>query len=122
VKFLIISGAIAMALGVVLGAFGAHGLKDRLGMEMIGVWQTAVQYHLLHALGLILLGILLNQNPEMIGLKTAGLFLLSGILLFSGSLYILAVANVPWLGPVTPFGGLLFITGWFWVAFTVFRS
>ncbi|HEX6265933.1 MAG TPA: DUF423 domain-containing protein [Burkholderiales bacterium] len=98
-----------MAVG--LGAFGAHGLKARLTVETLAVWQTAVQYHAWHALGLLAVG-LAGFHFEGNWLKAAGWLLLAGIALFSGSLYALALGAPRTLGMVTPIGGLAFILGW----------
>jgi uncharacterized membrane protein YgdD (TMEM256/DUF423 family) len=98
---------------VALGAFGAHGLKARLSAEALGVWQTAVQYHAWHSLGLLAVGL----SIESIWAKAAAWLLVAGILLFSGSLYALALGAPKGLGIVTPLGGLAFIAGW--IAFAV---
>lgn len=121
-KTFIVIGAVAMALGVVLGAFGAHGLKSRLTPDLLAVYQTGVEYHLYHALGLILVGILVVQFPHISGLKVGGWLLLAGILVFSGSLYVLAISGVRWLGAITPIGGLAFIVGWVWIAWSLVRG
>lgn len=121
-KTFIVIGAAAMALGVVLGAFGAHGLKARLTPDLLAVYQTGVEYHLYHALGLILVGILVVQFPHISGLKVGGWLLLAGILVFSGSLYVLAISGVRWLGAITPIGGLAFIVGWLWIAWSLARG
>lgn len=121
-KTFIVIGAVAMALGVVLGAFGAHGLKARLTPDLLAVYQTGVEYHLYHALGLILVGILVVQFPHISGLKVGGWLLLAGILVFSGSLYVLAISGVRWLGAITPIGGLAFIVGWMWIAWSLARG
>ena len=99
------------AAAVGLGAFGAHGLKTRFPSEMLAVWQTAVQYHAWHALGLLAVG-LAGFHFEGNWLKAAGWLLLAGIGLFSGSLYALALGAPRMLGIVTPVGGLAFILGW----------
>ncbi|MFP6663328.1 MAG: DUF423 domain-containing protein [Deltaproteobacteria bacterium] len=117
---MIATGALLMALGVILGAFGAHGLEGKITPEKIEVFKTGVQYHLVHALGILLLGVFAAQLREPAGLLTAAFWcLLVGILLFSGSIYALALGGPRWLGPVTPLGGLSFIVGWTlfaWVA------
>jgi uncharacterized membrane protein YgdD (TMEM256/DUF423 family) len=115
-------GALAAALGVALGAFGAHALKARLSADMLAVWQTAVQYHLWHALGLIAIGALVQHLPASGALRLAGWLMLAGIVLFSGSLYVLAASGVRWLGAVTPFGGACFIAGWIVLAYAVVRA
>lgn len=115
-----ISG-IVLALGaVVLGAFGAHALKDTLIAEnSVSVWETAVRYQMWHALGLLLLSLFpKNQSPS----KAAGRCLIAGTLLFSGSLYLLAIGGPRWLGPITPVGGLLLISGWTLFLFSVCKA
>ena len=121
-KTFIVIGAIAMALGVILGAFGAHGLKSRLTPDLLAVYHTGVEYHLYHALGLLLVGVLIVQFPQVAGLQTGGWLLLAGIVIFSGSLYVLAISGIRWLGAITPIGGLAFIAGWAWIAWSLIRS
>jgi uncharacterized membrane protein YgdD (TMEM256/DUF423 family) len=111
-KLFLILGGINAALVVLLGAFGAHGLKERLTAEMLAVYQTGVHYHLFHALGLIAVGLVATQIPASAYLKWSGWLMLAGIVLFSGSLYVLSVSGLHWLGMVTPFGGLAFILSW----------
>ncbi|HEY8530288.1 MAG: hypothetical protein BAA01_13535 [Bacillus thermozeamaize] len=105
-------GSILMAIGVAMGAFGAHALKNRLQPKEMTTFKTGVQYHLVHALGLIAAGIVAGQEPDDGMIQAAGWLLLAGIVLFSGSLYVLSVKKIRWLGPVTPLGGLSFIVGW----------
>ena len=121
-KTFLVIGALAMALGVILGAFGAHGLKNKLTPDLLAVYQTGVEYHLYHALGLILVGVLINQFPQVSGLHTGGWLLLAGILIFSGSLYVLAITGIRWLGAITPIGGTAFIAGWVWIAWSLARG
>lgn len=121
-KTFIMIGAVAMALGVILGAFGAHGLKNKLTPDLLAVYQTGVEYHLYHALGLILVGVLINQFPQVAGLHTGGWLLLAGIVIFSGSLYVLAISGIRWLGAITPIGGTAFIAGWLWIAWSLARA
>lgn len=109
--FLILGGANA-ALVVALGAFGAHALKARLSAEMMVVYHTANLYHLYHALGLLVIGVVATWLPTSGYLKWAGWLMLVGIALFSGSLYALSVSGLRWLGAVTPFGGMAFIVAW----------
>src|SRR3990172_6640536 len=111
-KLFIAIGAVAGALGVVLGAFGAHALKARLSPELLAVYQTGVQYHLWHALGLVAIGVVAVHLPTSAPLKWAGWLMLAGIALFSGSLYVLAATGTRWLGAITPFGGAAFIAAW----------
>jgi uncharacterized membrane protein YgdD (TMEM256/DUF423 family) len=121
-KLFLSLGAIAAALGVALGAFGAHALKARLSGDMLAVWQTAVQYHLWHALGLVAIGLLAQHLPAAGPIRLAGWLILAGIVLFSGSLYVLAASGARWLGAVTPLGGACFIVGWLVLAFAVLRA
>jgi uncharacterized membrane protein YgdD (TMEM256/DUF423 family) len=101
-----------------LGAFGAHGLKARLAPDALAVWQTAVQYHAWHALGLLAVGFL----DASLSAKAAGWLLAAGIVLFSGSLYALSLGAPRPLGAVTPFGGLAFIAGWLAFAWAVISA
>jgi uncharacterized membrane protein YgdD (TMEM256/DUF423 family) len=102
--------ALLGALGVILGAFGAHGLQARLSTEQLGSWDTAVRYHLLHGTALLALALYGAASGRSIQL-TGWLFSL-GILLFSGSIYLLVLTGQRWLGPLTPLGGLCLIAGW----------
>lgn len=114
----LLGGAIYGFLGVALGAFGAHGLRERLTPDLLAVWKTAVEYQFYHALALLLVGLLASQRPS-IALTNAGICFVLGVLIFSGSLYTLALSGQRWLGAITPIGGLLFLSGWallFWVA------
>lgn len=111
-KIFLALGAINAGLAVLLGAFGAHALKDGLPDKLMQAWQTGVQYHFYHALGLILIGLLLLVLPVSPLVKTAGWIMLTGIVLFSGSLYLLCLFQIKWLGPVTPLGGAAFIIAW----------
>ena len=116
--------AIAAASGmlaVVLGAFAAHGLKGKLSESMMSAFQTGVQYQMYHSLALILLVVLYRQMPQTQLIYSAG-FMLAGILLFSGSLYLLALTQVSWFGPITPLGGLCFIIGWALLGLSVLRT
>ncbi len=105
-------GACSAFLAVGLGAFGAHALRGRLDEHMLAVWHTAVQYHLIHSVGLMLTGILVHLFSETGLLKLAGWLFALGIFLFSGSLYLLAIFEIRKLGMVTPLGGLAFLGGW----------
>ena len=107
--WLVIS-ALTGAAGVVLGAFGAHALRARLEPASLATWQTAVQYHLVHALALLALALYARTSGRSVTLPSS--LLVAGIILFSGSLYLLATAGWKWLGPVTPLGGACFIAGW----------
>jgi uncharacterized membrane protein YgdD (TMEM256/DUF423 family) len=115
-KTFLLLGAVAAFLAVALGAFGAHGLRGRLSPEMLAVFQTGVQYHMSHALALILVSGIMGRMSGWL-IQTAGWCFVGGIVFFSGSLYLLAVTGVTTLGAVTPIGGLLFLAGWACLAF-----
>ena len=120
-KLFIILGSLNAFIGVALGAFGAHGLKTKVAPEMLTVWETAVQYHLVHALGLVLIGILCQLMPAASLLRPAGWLLLAGIILFSGSLYALVLTGTKPLGMITPLGGVAFLVGWLLLALGAWR-
>jgi uncharacterized membrane protein YgdD (TMEM256/DUF423 family) len=108
--FLLI-GALAGVVGVALGAFGAHGLRGRLSPEMLAVFETGVRYHMYHALALLLTAAVMGRiNGRFVA--AAGWFFTAGIVLFSGSLYLLAATGITLLGAITPFGGVAFLIGW----------
>ena len=111
-RLLVILAAVAGFTGVALGAFGAHALKNRLTEDLLAVWQTAVQYHLVHALALLACGVLARQGLQSSALQWAAVGFVTGIILFSGSLYLLALSGQKWLGMITPLGGLAFLVGW----------
>jgi len=111
-KLFLTAGGLAALAAVVLGAFGAHALKSRLSAEMLAVWHTGVEYHVYHALGLLAAGLVATQLPESALLKWSGWLMLAGIVLFSGSLYALALSGERWLGAITPIGGLGFLAAW----------
>jgi len=111
-KLFLALGGLNAALVVILGAFGAHALKARVPAEMLAVYQTGIHYHMFHALGLVLVGLVATQLPVSAYLKWSGGLMLVGIVLFSGSLYALSLSELRWLGAVTPFGGLAFIAAW----------
>lgn len=106
-RMILIGGALLAAAGVALGAFGAHALRETLGPQRLGSWNTAVQYQMWHAVALVALAAV--PVPRL-GLPAA--LLAAGTVLFSGSLYAMALTGARWLGPVTPLGGLLMISGW----------
>lgn len=121
-KLFLILGGINAALVVMLGAFGAHGLKARLTAEMLAVYQTGVHYHLFHALALLAVGLVASQIADSVWLKWSGWLMLLGIILFSGSLYVLSVSGLRWLGMVTPFGGVAFIAAWIMFVIAIAKS
>lgn len=112
VQFSLVFAAIGGALGVILGAFGAHALKATLTEAQLQTWQTAVQYQFIHVLALMMCAILIRQWGESVVLNSAVVAFAVGIIFFSGSLYWLALGGPRWLGPITPLGGLAFIIGW----------
>ena len=120
-KLFLLLGTLAAVLGVVLGAFGAHALRAKVGPDLLAVWHTAVQYQIWHALGLLLIGLTAMHLPESGPLRWAGGLMVLGIVLFSGSLYGLVLAGTRGLGVVTPFGGAAFIAGWLAYAWAVAR-
>jgi uncharacterized membrane protein YgdD (TMEM256/DUF423 family) len=111
-KLFLAVGGVAALLAVALGAFGAHALKGRIAPEMLAVWHTGVEYHLFHALGLIAVGAVSAHLPDSAPLRWSGWAMLAGIVLFSGSLYALALSGERWLGAVTPIGGVAFLAAW----------
>ena len=116
-------GAGLMALGVLLGAFGAHALKERLDAYSLGIWEKAVFYHFVHALGMLIVSGLLRAGAlTESACSTVSALLLAGIILFSGSLYLLALTGTRGLGAVTPFGGLAFIAAWLVLAYRLLRG
>ncbi len=114
-------GSILAGLGVAAGAFGAHALKDILDSPMLQVFETATRYVMYHAFGLCIVSWAIDRYPEQRLEKSGWLFLI-GILLFSGSLYVVSLAGIRWMGAVTPIGGLAFMTGWLLLAWGVWRD
>lgn len=121
-KLFLLFGSIAMALAVTLGAFGAHGLKSKLTQDMLDIFETGVQYHFYHAIGLLIIGAVANYMPESPLLKWSGWLMVSGLLIFSGSLYVLSMSGLRWLGAITPIGGLCFIASWILLAVATWRG
>jgi len=119
--FLAADGVGALA-AVALGAFGAHALKTRLSAEMLAVWHTGVEYHIYHAFGLLAVGLVAQQRLGSALLKWSGWAMLAGIVLFSGSLYALALSGERWLGAITPVGGVAFLVAWALLVAAVLRA
>ena len=115
-KLLVAAGAINAGLAVAAGAFAAHGLRDRLEARALEVFETAARYHMYHALAMIVAALVATS-----GAKTAGWIFQAGIVVFSGSLYALALTDVKILGAITPLGGLAFLVGWAWLAISALR-
>lgn len=120
-KLFVLIGSVSAFFGVGLGAFGAHGLKSMVDVDMLKVWETAVLYQLIHALGLILIGLLCTQLPGIAMVRIAGWAMLAGTILFSGSLYILVLTGAKPLGIITPIGGVAFLAGWLMLAAAAWR-
>ena len=114
-------GSINALIAVMLGAFGAHALKSRLSAEMLEIFQTGVQYHFYHALGLLAVGIIAYHLPDSGLLKWSGWLMLAGIIIFSGSLYVLSTSGITWLGAITPIGGTAFIAAWILLTIAVLK-
>jgi uncharacterized membrane protein YgdD (TMEM256/DUF423 family) len=106
----IVVAAIFGALAVVLGAFGAHGLEHSADPDQVGAWRTASQYHLLHSVALLALGLYAARSERSI--RTPAALFSAGIVLFSGSIYGLVLTGATWLGPITPLGGVCMLAGW----------
>ena len=121
-RSILITGAVLAFLGVALGAFGAHALKAQLSADMLAVYQTGVQYHLAHALGIVLVGILVQIVPASKWLVIAGWTMTAGVILFSGSLYLLSVTGMRMLGAVTPLGGIALLAAWLMMAIGVAKA
>jgi len=119
IRFFLLAASLAGFLAVALGAFGAHALKARLSPDLLAVWHTAVQYQFYHVLALLAVVLLMTNGAlESTALKIAGIAFVIGMVVFSGSLYVLCLSGVRWLGAITPLGGAAFLVGW--VALFVF--
>lgn len=116
-------GAISAFVAVAAGAFGAHGLKDRLSAEMLAVFETAVRYQMYHAFALLAVGWASARfsGSEQIVAASGWLFI-TGTIIFSGSLYALSLTETRWLGAITPLGGLAFLAGWLCLAYAAFKA
>jgi uncharacterized membrane protein YgdD (TMEM256/DUF423 family) len=114
-------GALSAGLGVAAGAFGAHALKARLSAEMLATFEVGVRYQMYHALGLIVVAWVQTKWPSTLVVSSGWCFVL-GTILFSGSLYLLTLSGIRWLGAITPLGGVAFIAGWLFLAIAVWKS
>ncbi|UPK45798.1 DUF423 domain-containing protein [Paenibacillus pabuli] len=114
-------GAVLTMLSVAIGAFGAHMLKERIGADAIAVYETGVQYHMIHAIALLIIGLTAGQLGPSTKLKWAARLLFTGIIIFSGSLYVLSISGIKMLGAITPIGGVAFIVGWLLFAMDVWE-
>jgi uncharacterized membrane protein YgdD (TMEM256/DUF423 family) len=117
IRSLIALGAINGGIAVAAGAFGAHGLRERISQHSLEVFETGVRYQMFHALAMILCAVIATS-----GARTAGWLFQGGIALFSGSLYLLALTETKWLGAITPIGGLSFLAGWAALAWSGLRG
>ncbi len=118
-KSLLIIGSIFAAFSVLLGAFGAHGLKNRLSLEDLVIFETAVRYQMYHAIGILSMGVLsLSLNEKIV--SAPAYFLILGVIIFSGSLFLLVFTNLRWFGAITPLGGLCLIVGWLLFAYNIY--
>lgn len=115
-------GSVGMLLAVAMGAFGAHALKKTLTPDLMAIYETAVHYHVYHALGLIAIGLLALHLPATALLRWAGVLMAAGLVLFSGSLYALSLSGIRWLGAITPIGGTAFLAAWSLLAIAVMRA
>ena len=113
-RFALLAGSLLAATGIVLGAFGAHGLRAYLSPEALGWWQTAVQYQMWHAIGLVAIGAAPVERT-----RGPAWMLAAGTIIFSGSLYAMALGGPHWLGAIVPVGGVLMIVGWAWLTWRV---
>ena len=119
-RFFFLSGAVAAFIAVALGAFGAHSLKTKLSADMLNIFEIGVRYQMYHALGLIAVAWATTRWPEA-NLNAAGWAFIVGIIVFSGSLYLLSATDIRWLGAITPIGGLAFQIGWAILVWSVGR-
>jgi uncharacterized membrane protein YgdD (TMEM256/DUF423 family) len=117
----VVLGALLAAVGVAAGAFGAHGLRARVSADLLAVFETGVRYHLIHALGILIVAWAGTRWPSA-AVDVAGWLFIAGILLFSGSLYLLTFGAPRGLGVITPVGGLAFIFGWLALVFGVLQG
>ena len=120
-RFFVI-GALFGGLGVALGAFGAHGLEERLNSDALSTYETAARYQMYPALALLAVAYAVTRWPGSRLLQVAGWGFIAGIILFSGSLYLLSLTDVGWLGAIAPLGGAAFIAGWLCLALAAWRG
>ena len=121
VKFWLISAAISGFLSVALGAFGAHSLKNILDEYGKSIYEKAVLYQMFHTMALFAVGVMQHFDKET-SFSIAGWGFFAGIILFSGSLYVMAITGTKWLGTMTPFGGMAFLFGWFWLGWALIKG
>ena len=121
-KTLLIIASIMMALGILLGAFGAHILKTFISEELLSVYETGVKYHFYNTLGLFVVAFILHNKQDSKLLFISGILMFIGTLLFSVSLYLLVILKMSWLGMITPIGGVLLVLSWFLTAFAIIKK
>lgn len=119
-RFFFIAGSLSAFLAVALGAFAAHGLKTKLSPEMFNIFEVGVRYHMYHALALLAVGWASTRWPGG-SVTAAGWLFVAGTIIFSGSLYLLSLSGLRWLGAITPIGGLAFLIGWILLAWGIWR-
>jgi uncharacterized membrane protein YgdD (TMEM256/DUF423 family) len=119
-KFFIILGSILTGVAIIIGAFGAHAIKTNVSIEDLAIFETGIKYHFYHSIGLIIIGILGFYYPHT-ALKISGISFIIGILVFSGSLYLLVLTNLRWFGAITPIGCFFYIIGWFLLAYNIYK-
>ena len=122
VKIWLVLGSVGMLLAVAMGAFGAHALKKALAPDLMAIYETAVHYHVYHALGLLVIGLLALHLPSTVLLHWSGILMAVGLLLFSGSLYALSLSGIRWLGAITPIGGVAFLLAWLLLAVAIMKG
>ena len=122
IKLFFLLGSAGALLAVLLGAFGAHVLKESLTAEQMAIYHTAAHYHFYHALGLLVIALLMLHFPTSLLLQWSGWLMVVGIGLFSGSLYLLSISGISWLGAITPFGGTAFLIAWLFFMIAVLRA
>lgn len=120
-RLFVILGALSAFVGVALGAFAAHGLKARLGADLLATFEVGVRYQMFHAFGLFAVAWAHTRWPGALIVASGWLFV-AGTLIFSGSLYVLALSGVRWLGAITPLGGLAFLAGWLCLAWGAWKG
>lgn len=123
-KFFLIAGALNALLSVAFGAFGAHLLEGRVADKYLDTWQTAVQYQMFHSIGLMVVAILMSSSllGSLGSLNWAGYLMLAGIIIFSGSLYVLSLTGISVLGAITPIGGVAFIAAWVMIVIAAVKA
>jgi uncharacterized membrane protein YgdD (TMEM256/DUF423 family) len=120
-RFFAVCGAASAFLGVAFGAFGAHALKDRLSPDLLATFEVSVRYQMYHALALFAVAWAIGRWPSS-DFSWSGWCFLSGTIVFSGSLYILSISGIRWLGAITPIGGVLFLSGWALLAWGIWKG